>query len=164
MFDISAFRLHPMKMNQADGSWLETRDADRTTTALSQFMRVAAKINTRIEDELKSVGLSSPRFAILRQLLRASEAVPLRVLAEAQKCVPSNMTTLIDRLEADGLVRRIDDPSDRRSKRAQLTSLGEIRAREGIKLMSLLSSEFESAFGQEGVHAIKRAHARYIEG
>jgi DNA-binding MarR family transcriptional regulator len=36
-------------------------------------------------------------------------------------CVRSNITQLIDRMQAEGLVRRIPDPQDRRSVRAALT-------------------------------------------
>ena len=82
---------------------------------------------------MKAVGLSAAKYKVLSQIAKSKEPVPLRLLAEEQQCVASNVTTLVDRLEADGLVRRVDDPADRRSKRATLTSLGEEKAEDGAQ-------------------------------
>jgi len=98
----------------------------------------------RLEEALRTVGLSAAKYYVLSQLAEAGEAVPLRQLAQGQECVPSNMTTLIDRLEADGLVRRIDDASDRRSKRAELTPLGIEKAEAGARVVG----EVEAAFAE----------------
>jgi DNA-binding MarR family transcriptional regulator len=101
----------------------------------------------RLEESLKSVGLSAAKYYVLSQLANATEPVPLRLLAREQECVPSNMTTLVDRLEADGLVRRVDDPADRRSKRAILTPLGEEKAAAGAKVVAELQSAFAESLG-----------------
>ena len=96
----------------------------------------------RLEEALKAVGLSAAKYYVLSQLSEAREAIPLRLLAQEQGCVASNMTTLVDRLEADGLVRRVDDPADRRSKRAELTELGREKAEAGQQAVE----EVEAAF------------------
>ena len=101
----------------------------------------------RLEDALKGVGLSAAKYYVLSQLAESREPVPLRQLAEEQECVPSNMTTLVDRLEADGLVRRIDDPADRRSKRAELTPLGQERAAVGAQVVSEVENAFAESLG-----------------
>lgn len=49
---------------------------------------------------------------------------PMRFLAEHLKCEPSNITGLVDRMEARGLVTREPDPEDRRVKRITATELG----------------------------------------
>jgi DNA-binding MarR family transcriptional regulator len=96
----------------------------------------------RLEEALKGVGLSAAKYYVLSHLAKMREPVPLRMLAEEQECVPSNMTTLVDRLEADGLVRRIDDPTDRRSKRAVLTPLGEEKAAAGAEVVAQVEAAF----------------------
>jgi len=98
----------------------------------------------KLEEALKPVGLSTAKYYVLSQLVEAREAIPLRLLAQEQGCVASNMTTLVDRLEADGLVRRIDDPADRRSKRAELTELGREKAEAGARVVE----EVETAFSE----------------
>ena len=101
----------------------------------------------RLEDALKAVGLSAAKYYVLSQLAEAREPVALRELAQEQQCVPSNMTTLVDRLEADGLVRRIDDPTDRRSKRAELTALGREKAAAGAEAVAAVEAAFVESLG-----------------
>ena len=96
----------------------------------------------RLEEALKTVGLSAAKYKLLSQIAKSNEPVPLRLLAEEQHCVASNVTTLVDRLEADGLVRRVDDPGDRRSKRAELTELGKEKAEEGAKVVADVEATF----------------------
>ena len=73
--------------------------------------------------------------------------MPLRLLAEEQQCVASNVTTLVDRLETDGLVRRVDDPADRRSKRAELTELGKEKAEDGARVVAEVEAAFAESLG-----------------
>ncbi|WP_406344689.1 MarR family winged helix-turn-helix transcriptional regulator [Streptomyces sp. NBC_00648] len=56
--------------------------------------------------------------------LLSLEPVPMRKIARKLKCEPSNVTGIIDRLEARGLVERRPDPADRRVKLAAPTEEG----------------------------------------
>jgi DNA-binding MarR family transcriptional regulator len=56
--------------------------------------------------------------------LELEPPISMRELAERLKSDPSNVTGLIDRLEARGLVARRPDPTDRRIKGLALTSAG----------------------------------------
>ncbi|GAA0933293.1 MarR family winged helix-turn-helix transcriptional regulator [Streptomyces thermoalcalitolerans] len=62
--------------------------------------------------------------------LLSLEPLPMRKLAQKLKCEPSNVTGIMDRLEARGLVERRPDPSDRRVKLAAATQEGRRVARE----------------------------------
>ena len=88
------------------------------------LIHAAASVNDRLEAALETAGLSVAKQSALTHLADASEPLTLSELASKLSCVRSNITQLVDRLEADGLVRRIADPSDRRSIRAELTPLG----------------------------------------
>ena len=101
----------------------------------------------RLEEALKSVGLSAAKYKVLSQIAKSNEPVPLRLLAEEQQCVASNVTTLVDRLESDGLVRRVDDPADRRSKRAELTELGKQKAEAGARVVAEVEAAFAESLG-----------------
>lgn len=50
--------------------------------------------------------------------------MPMRQIAQRLKCEPSNVTGIIDRLEAHGLAERRADPGDRRVKLAAATPAG----------------------------------------
>ena len=95
----------------------------------------------RLEAALEPLGLSLAKFGVLSTLVASKEALPLRLLAEQCSCVRSNITQLVDRLEADKLVRRADDPKDRRSILAELTSEG--RSRHAAALRALVAAEEE---------------------
>ena len=95
----------------------------------------------RLEAALEPLGLSLAKFGVLATLVASKEPLPLRLLAEQCACVRSNITQLVDRLEADKLVRRADDPKDRRSILAELTSEG--RSRHASALRALEAAETE---------------------
>ena len=96
---------------------IRRRDAVSHAPQILAFLRAAQFLEGRLEEAMADVGLSTARFGVLAQLAEAGEPLPLGVLAERLSCVRSNVTQLVDRLEADGLVRRVPDPSDRRSVR-----------------------------------------------
>lgn len=50
--------------------------------------------------------------------------MPMRSIAQRLKCEPSNVTGIVDRLEAQGLAERRPDPADRRVKLAAATGAG----------------------------------------
>lgn len=61
--------------------------------------------------------------------------MPMRQIAQRLKCEPSNVTGIIDRLEAQGLAERRPDPADRRVKLAVATDAGRdtaVRLRESL--------------------------------
>ncbi|MFE9247823.1 MarR family winged helix-turn-helix transcriptional regulator [Streptomyces sp. NPDC007088] len=62
--------------------------------------------------------------------LLSLEPMPMRRIARKLKCEPSNVTGIIDRLEARGLVERRPDPDDRRVKLAAPTEQGRQTARQ----------------------------------
>ena len=66
-------------------------------------------IEERFEAALEPIGLSLAKFGALANLVEAGEALPLRTLAERCACVRSNMTQLVDRLEAEKLVVRAEE-------------------------------------------------------
>lgn len=66
-------------------------------------------------------GLTSTQAKVLAQL---DGPLPMRALATLLVCDASNVTGIIDRLEARSLVRREPDPSDRRVKNVVATDEG----------------------------------------
>jgi DNA-binding MarR family transcriptional regulator len=66
----------------------------------------------------------SPVQCQVLHLLEPGRPLPMNRLAETLACDASNVTGLVDRLEARGLVRRVASPQDRRVKVLQLTPTG----------------------------------------
>ncbi|WP_329278463.1 MarR family winged helix-turn-helix transcriptional regulator [Streptomyces sp. NBC_00691] len=60
--------------------------------------------------------------------LLSLDPLPMRRIAQKLKCEPSNITGIVDRLEARGMVERRPDPADRRVKLAVPTEEGRATA------------------------------------
>ena len=100
-----------------------------------------SRLYERIGEALAKVGLSYPKYEVLENLRAASEPLSLGVIAECQSCARSNITQLVDKLEAEGLVQRVADPEDRRGIRAELTEAGRERVVEGRTQLDLVVAE-----------------------
>jgi len=101
--------------------------ADNPCPVTFALVHAAKSAEARVESSLEALGLSLAKVRVLRHLLAAGDPIALGQLAERNACVKSNMTQLVDRLEADGLVARMADPSDRRSVLATITIEGRRR-------------------------------------
>jgi DNA-binding MarR family transcriptional regulator len=113
------------------------------------LLEVARTVQERVEAALESVGLSGPKYMTLEQLIHAGEPMSLSALADCRKCVRSNITQLIDRLEADGLVARVDDPNDRRAVRAMITPLGRDKFASGTQAVQKVQADLASKVSDE---------------
>lgn len=116
-----------------------SRDGDGE--AVFVLLDVARSIQERVESTLDHVGLSTAKYLALDVLVKAGEPLTLGELAQRLRCVRSNITQLLDRLEADGLVRRVEHPSDRRAVRAMVTRRGAERQARGARAMARLQAE-----------------------
>lgn len=98
-------------------------------------------VEQHLERALARVGLSLAKFGALTHLMEAGEPLSLSECAKKMTCVRSNITQLMDRLEADGLVQRVEDPQDRRAVRAEVTRLGAGRQAAGAKEVAKVQAE-----------------------
>ncbi|MFH8656432.1 MarR family winged helix-turn-helix transcriptional regulator [Streptomyces afghaniensis] len=88
---------------------------------------VVARFHEDYEEAAAEHALTGAQARLLSLL--CLEPLPMRRLAQRLKCEPSNVTGIVDRLEARGLVERQPDPADRRVKVAAATSEGRRVAR-----------------------------------
>jgi DNA-binding MarR family transcriptional regulator len=114
-------------------------------------------VEQSLEDALVPVGLSLAKFGALTHLVEAGEPLSLSECAKKMTCVRSNITQLMDRLEADGLVRRVADPQDRRAVRAAVTPLGIKRQAAGAKEVAKVQGELFKTLGIVDQATLSRA-------
>ncbi|MBD9701541.1 MarR family transcriptional regulator [Streptomyces caniscabiei] len=88
---------------------------------------VVARYHEEYEDAAAEHSLTGAQARLLGLL--SLEPLPMRRLAQKLRCEPSNVTGIVDRLEARGLVERRPDPNDRRVKLAAATDDGRRVAR-----------------------------------
>lgn len=123
------------------------------------LLHAAHAVEDRLEVALAEVGLSMPKFSALTHLVHAGEPLSLGECAKRMTCVRSNITQLVDRLEGDGLVRRVDDPADRRGVMAEVTPLGVERQAAGAKRVEQMQREFAKSLAGMDRAALARALA-----
>src|SRR3954452_5897174 len=115
--------------------------AGTARTGLFAVLHASSVLESRVEAKLSEIGLSLAKLAALHRLSEAGESLPLGQLAERLSCVKSNVTQLVDRLEADGLVSRASDPNDRRSRLAVLTDAGRTAYQKGSEIQQQTERE-----------------------
>ncbi len=109
---------------------------------MHSLLEAARNVQAALEAALDGVGLSPAKYQALDALVKAGKPLALSELAECLKCVRSNITQLADRLESDGLMKRVNDPDDRRAIRAVVTPHGAERHAAGAREIRKLKEGF----------------------
>lgn len=91
---------------------------------LSTTKLISQEIRRRLRAEF---GATLPQFDLLAQLDREAEGLRLGELSRRTMVTNGNVTGLVERLEADGLVERETPDGDRRVTVARLTPRGKAR-------------------------------------
>src|SRR5438876_10165170 len=120
-------------------------------------VHAAHRVEARLEEALAGVGLSIAKFEALSVLVGQDQPISLSELAEKLTCVRSNVTQLVDRLEADGLAKRIDHPPDRRAVHAEVTALGRERHATGAPVVNAVLQDVAKEPSAIATQVLKRA-------
>jgi MarR family 2-MHQ and catechol resistance regulon transcriptional repressor len=91
--------------------------------AYVKLLRASRAVLARVEPRLAAAGLTTTQFGVLEAILH------LGPLSQRELCLkvltsPGNMTDIVDKLEARGLVRRVRRQADRRAVQVELTTTG----------------------------------------
>ena len=105
-----------------------------------RFLRLETRIRLAVTNRLKASGLSIAQCDVLTTLTER-EGLSQQELAERLYVTKGNISGLIDRLAAAGLVERRTIASDRRSHAIFLTSTGRTVAQQGIEAQNRFVAE-----------------------
>jgi len=91
-----------------------------------EVLSLIADMSTRFHEEYDAAAEAQDLTGVQARLLAvvADGPAPMNQLASVLKCEPSNITGLVDRLAARGLVTREPSPTDRRVKLVTATPAG----------------------------------------
>ena len=84
-------------------------------------MDLSRNLMSHYDGKLAELHLTLPQALLLRQL---GDEMPMNEAAGKLHCDPSNVTGIVDRLEARGLIERQHVATDRRVKQLALTAAG----------------------------------------
>lgn len=156
--------------------WLVERpDLDHTTLAtVARLLRIAEILNAELVRRLERLELSVGWFEVLAALRRAGEPYRLTPTELLQSVLRTSgaMTSRLDGMERAGLIRRVQNPGDRRSVLVELTQRGRTLADRSITihvaneraLIEVLSGDEQDQLGELLARLLRslepRAHAR----
>lgn len=93
--------------------------------AATSIMRAQQIVLARVDEALKPFKLTFARYEALVLLsFSRTGSLPLGKMGERLMIHPTSVTNIVDRLEAQRLVRRIDHPTDRRTTLCEITDGG----------------------------------------
>lgn len=101
-------------------------DAAAGMAMVTSIMRAHQLFLAQANDVLRPFGLTFARYEVLAWLAWNADcgSLSLSQIGERLQVAPATVTSAIDRLEADGLVRRLPHPSDARTTLAEITARG----------------------------------------
>lgn len=121
--------------------WDERIGPARTMAAVTSVMRVQQILLSAVDGALRPHGLTFARYEALVLLTFARTGrLPMRVMGERLQLHPTSVTNIVDRLQADGLVRRTPHPTDRRATLVEITDAGSALLEDATK--SVTSIDF----------------------
>jgi DNA-binding MarR family transcriptional regulator len=157
---VSPLRIDPIAEARRHWTARWGEEPARPMAAVTSIMRAQQVLMARLNDLLRPSGLTFPRYEALMLLsFTRAGALPLGKIGERLQVHRTSVTNIVDKLEADGLVRRVPHAEDRRATLAEITDAGrETAARATAELNA-------AAFGidalgdddQEAVTALLRA-------
>jgi DNA-binding MarR family transcriptional regulator len=134
---VSPLRLDPIA--EARRHW-EARWEDepsRAMAAVTSIMRAQQVLMARLNEMLRPLGLTFPRYEALMLLsFTRTGALPLGKIGERLQVHRTSVTNIIDKLEADGLVRRVPHSEDRRATLAEITDAGRDAANQATEILN----------------------------
>lgn len=133
------------------------RAASQAEAVADRLHSAAIHLLRRVRQSDKGSGVSQARLSALSVLVFGGPST-LRALADAEQVRPPTMTRLVQALEADGYIRRAQDPDDRRAVRLEATGkarrvLEKARQRRIETMVALMASLSPADIGTLGLAA-----------
>jgi DNA-binding MarR family transcriptional regulator len=134
---VPPLRIDPIA--EARRHWTERwgEEPARPMAAVTSIMRAQQVLMARLNDLLRPLGLTFPRYEALMLLFYSRRgALPLGKIGARLQVHPTSVTNLIDGLERRGLVERTPHPTDRRTTLAAITEQGREAARGATEVLN----------------------------
>src|SRR6476659_8829506 len=112
-------------IDEAARQWGQRWDGVPAMHAVTSLMRVQQLVLGRLDAILRPHGLTFARYEALVLLVFSSRgSLPLGKMGERLQVHPTSVTSIVQRLESAGLVRRRPHPADGRAVLCEITPAG----------------------------------------
>jgi len=127
---------------------------------LGRTIGLTAKlVRAEFDAELTAAGGSFTAWVVLQHAM-SEQPLSQRALAEGLGIAAPSLVRQLDRLEADGLIERLPDPSDRRILRVSITARGGALLAALTEIAERDESECRSLLTQEELRALESGLAK----
>ena len=112
-------------------------EPSRPMASVTSIMRAQQVLLARLNELVRPHGLTFPRYEALMLLsFTRAGTLPMGKVGERLQVHRTSVTNIIDKLEADGLVRRVPHEADRRTTLAEITDAGREVAGRATELLN----------------------------
>ena len=116
--------------------WADSADGMAAVTSVIRAQQIYL---ARVDQVLRPLGLTFARYEVLMLLVFSrAGALPLNKMGARLQVHPTSITNAVDRLEGQGLLRRVPHPTDGRTTLAEITD-------DGRKLALTATAEVNAA-------------------
>lgn len=143
----------PVRKHKDESSYAVYRQGGRTPEIhfTIQLVLVARRWRSLIDEHLRRIDQSSARMEAMSAIL-ASPPLSAQVdIARRLRIEGPTLTRMLDTLEKDGLVERLPDPTDRRTKKLRLTPAGEKALEEIFDIVDVLRARLLAGLSPEAI-------------
>jgi DNA-binding MarR family transcriptional regulator len=131
---------------EARRHWDQRWPEGEAMAAATSIMRAQQIVLARVDSALRPFELTFARYEALVLLVFSRRgSLPLGKMGERLMIHPASVTNIVDRLEAQGLVRRVPHPTDRRTTLCEITAEGRRRVEEATGAVTAV------ALGMDGM-------------
>lgn len=139
-------------IDEAARQWAERWDGVPAMHAVTSLMRVQQLVIGRLDALLRPHGLTFARYEALVLLVFSSHgSLPLGKMGERLQVHPTSVTSIAQRLSADGLIERRRHPEDGRAVLAEISPAGRDLVERATK--DLVAADF----GLDALDEVQRA-------
>lgn len=158
--------MEPDRIARLIDQWkVERPDLDASPMGVAgRVLRLAVFLERRVAETLARFDLTLWQFDVLATLRRTGAPYRLSPTQLMREVMLSSgaMTNRIDRLEARGLVRRLPDPSDRRSVQIELTAEGKRLVDEAVAARFEEAREVAELLGKRDRESLEQGLSRLL--
>lgn len=129
---------------------------------ISKVKQIQGRVFERMLDENGISEFNGAQGRILF-VLWETDNIPISVLSQRTGLAKTTLTSMLDRLEGSGHIRREPDPDDRRTVRIRLTETAEALHEKYERVSAMMNDVFYKGFSDDEILTFEKGLGKILE-
>lgn len=129
---------------------------------ISKVKQIQGRVFERMLDENGISEFNGAQGRILF-VLWETDNIPISALSQRTGLAKTTLTSMLDRLEKSGHIRRVPDPDDRRTVRIRLTETAEALREKYERVSVMMSEVFYRGFSDDEILTFENGLGKILE-